>query len=142
MIIMKKRIDIYKEIVNGNKRHAPISEFIDMRLIDVKEGESTFELDVKQQFMNSLGTMQGGVIGIMADASMGIAFGTLLDEDTHFSTAEFKINFFRPVSTGKLTSFGKVVHKGKKIGYTECEIYNDEQKLIAKSVGTQIISEK
>lgn len=139
---MKKRIDIYKEIINTHKRHAPISEFIDMRLLDVKEGESTFELDVKPQFLNSLGTMQGGVIGIMADASMGIAFGTLLDEDTHFSTAEFKINFFRPVSSGKLTAIGKVINKGKKVGYTECEIYNDEHKLIAKTVGTQIISEK
>jgi uncharacterized protein (TIGR00369 family) len=113
-----------------------------MRLIDINEGESTFELAVKPQLMNSLGKVQGGVIGLMADAAMAIAFGTYLDEDSSFSTIEFKINFFRPVSSGLLTAIGKVVNKGKKMAYTECEVFSDEHKLVAKSVGTQILADK
>jgi len=151
---MRKRIEIYREIVQTTKIHAPISKLIGMKLVDIKEGEATFELEIKAELMNSVGTLQGGVIGIMADAAMGIAYGSLLNDDQGFSTIEFKINFFRPVGLGesksgetksgetKLTAIGKVMNNGKKMGYTECEVFNNQHKIVAKAVGTQINIEK
>ncbi|MHA1340793.1 MAG: PaaI family thioesterase [Promethearchaeota archaeon] len=135
-------IDKYKEIVATHQKHAPISEFIDMRFTSINEGEATFELDVKPNFLNSIGTMQGGVISILADAAMGIACGSLLDENEAFSTIEFKINFFRPVMEGHLTAKGRVIYKGRKTAYTECEIFNQDHKIVAKSVGSSIIFPK
>ncbi|MBD3353690.1 MAG: hotdog fold thioesterase [Candidatus Lokiarchaeota archaeon] len=136
---MKTRLEEYKKIVETHQRHAPISELIDMRMTAIEKGQAIFELDVKNEFLNSINTMQGGVISIMADAAMGIAFGSVLDTDTKFSTIEFKINFFRPVTHGHLVAVGEVKYRGKKIGYTACEILNSENKLIANAVGTCII---
>ena len=139
---MAKYIEKYKEIVNSHQEHAPIAKLIGLKMTSIKEGEAVFELEVKPEFLNSLGVMQGGVISILADAAMGISFGSVLDEGLTFSTLEFKINFFRPVTKGNLQGIGRVTNKGRKTGYTECEIFNDEGKLVAKSVCTCIVLQK
>jgi len=113
-----------------------------MKLITVEEGKTTFELEVKKEFFNSIGVVQGGLISIIADAAMGVACGTLLDEEYRFYTIEFKINFFKPVKEGKLIAYGKVVNKGKTVVYTEAEVYNSKSQLIAKAVGSCLVFKK
>jgi uncharacterized protein (TIGR00369 family) len=139
---MPGKLESYMKIVKGNQIHAPISELIGMRFTFVEAGGATFELMVNQAHFNSLGTVQGGIFTIMADAAMGIAFGSLLNENDKFSTIELKINFLRPISEGKLKAIGKVVHRGKRTGMAECEIFSDDgekSRLVAKATSSLII---
>jgi uncharacterized protein (TIGR00369 family) len=130
---MPKKIDQYRDIIKTTKFHAPIAQLIGMKFSDVQEGKAILDLDVQKDLMNSLGSLQGGVLTIMADAAMGIAFGSLLDDNEHFSTLELKINFLRPITHGHLKAVGSVTQIGKKSGFTECEIWNEENKLVAKA---------
>ncbi|MHA1818881.1 MAG: PaaI family thioesterase [Promethearchaeota archaeon] len=135
----RRKIDEYREIVNTTKIHAKISELIGMKFTKIEEGRATFELDCDNRLFNSLGVVQGGVLTIMADAAMGLAFGSLLDADQSFSTVELKINFFRPVKNDHLVAVGKVINKTKRTGYVEAEIRNSNNKLVAKAVSTCLI---
>jgi uncharacterized protein (TIGR00369 family) len=49
---------------------------------------------------------------------------------------ELKINFFRPVWQAQLKAEGMVVRRGHTIGYLECTIIDEENRLIAKAAST------
>jgi uncharacterized protein (TIGR00369 family) len=83
-----------------------------------------------------MGSLHGGVFCDVADAAMGTAWLTGLEEGETCTTIELKINFLRPVWTGKLIAEGKVLKRGKSIGYVECEIRDEAGRLVAKSSST------
>ncbi len=64
---------------------------------------------------------------------MGMAFASTLAPDESFTTVELKINFFRPVWQAQLKAEGAVVLRGHTIGYVECTITNEENRLVAKA---------
>jgi len=67
---------------------------------------------------------------------MGIAFASTLAPGESFTTIELKINFFRPVWEAQRKAEGKVIRRGRTVGYTECEIFDERGQLIAKAAST------
>ncbi len=51
-----------------------------------------------------------------ANAAMGMAFASILDDKETFTTLELKINFSWPVWSA-LTAEAQVAHRGKTLGY-------------------------
>jgi uncharacterized protein (TIGR00369 family) len=70
---------------------------------------------------------------------MGVAFNSTLASTESFTTVELKINFFRPVWKAKLRAEGKVVRRGKTVGYVECEIADENGRAIAKASSTCLV---
>jgi len=91
------------------------------------------EFDVGPEHANPMGTLHGGVYCDLADASMGLAWSSGLKEDETCTTIELKINFFRPVWSGKLIAEGRVLKRGKTVGYVESEVRDEEGRLVAKA---------
>lgn len=67
---------------------------------------------------------------------MVLAFASTLGPAESFTTVELKINFFRPVWEARLKAEGKVVRRGRSLGYVECEITDERGQLIAKAAST------
>ena len=70
---------------------------------------------------------------------MGMAFASTLASAESFTTIELKINFFRPVWEARLQAEGKVVRRGRSVGYVECEISDEGGKLVAKAASTCLV---
>jgi uncharacterized protein (TIGR00369 family) len=70
---------------------------------------------------------------------MGIAFHSTLSPGETFTTVELKINFFRPVWKAQLRAEGKVVRRGKTVGYVECEVSDENGRAIAKASSTCLV---
>lgn len=51
---------------------------------------------------NPMGTLHGGVLCDIADAAMGMAYASTLEEGETFGTLELKINFLKPVWNARL----------------------------------------
>jgi uncharacterized protein (TIGR00369 family) len=83
-----------------------------------------------------MGTLHGGVLCDIADAAMGIAYAATLEEGESFATLELKINFLRPVWTGRLTASGRVVASGRTVGLVECDVLDDRGRLVARATST------
>jgi uncharacterized protein (TIGR00369 family) len=84
-----------------------------------------------------MGTLHVGVLCEVADAAMGMAFASTLQDDESFTTVNLTMNFLRPVWTAQLRAEARVVSRGKNIGYLECEIVDDAGgKQIAKASST------
>jgi uncharacterized protein (TIGR00369 family) len=105
----------------------------------IGEGHATVTLQAGPQHANPKGTLHGGILCDIADAAMGIAFASTLAPDESFTTVELKINFFRPVWNSLLKAEANVVRRGSKIGYVECEITDEQNRLVAKSASTCMV---
>ncbi|MBI2815309.1 MAG: PaaI family thioesterase [Acidobacteria bacterium] len=118
-----------------------IADLIGFRMTDIGDGRAVALLRAGPQHANLLGTLHGGVLCDITDAAMGLAFATTVEPHQSFTTTELKINFFRPVWKGHLRAEARVVHRGRSLGYLECEVKNEEGKLIAKANSTCLILE-
>jgi uncharacterized protein (TIGR00369 family) len=86
-----------------------------------------------------MGTLHGAVLCDIADAAMGMAFASTLALDESFTTTALSINFLRPVWDAELRAQARVVHRGKTLGYVECEVVDQNGRLIAKATSSCIV---
>jgi uncharacterized protein (TIGR00369 family) len=117
----------------------PVSELIGFEVAEAGEGQVVVVLQAGTRHFNPMGTVHGGILCDIADAAMGIAFATTLAPGESFTTVELKINFLRPVRQTLLRAAGRVVQRGRTIGYVECEITDESGRLIAKSNSTCLV---
>jgi len=120
-------------------RQMPIARLLGFDPEFVQNGEAVITLQAGPQHANPMGTLHGGVLCDIADAAMGIAFASTLDKGESFTTIELKMNFFRPVWNARLRAAGKVVRRGREMGYVECEITDEEGRLVAKAASTCLV---
>jgi uncharacterized protein (TIGR00369 family) len=114
----------------------PVAELIGLDAMRMEDGEAIMELEAGEQHSNPMGTIHGGILCDLADAAMGMAYFSQLEQGESFTTLELKINYLRPFWTGKLVAHGRVVHRGKTVGMTECDIVDDQGRLIARATST------
>ena len=136
MVGMKEEL---RAIFEGKAKPPPISTTLGMKLLKYGAGEATMGMTVGKKFHNPMGTLHGGIMTDIADAAMGIALASTLGEDEVFTTLELKMNFLRPVYSGKLVAEGKVTHRGRTIALVECLVKTAEGKVVAKGMATQMI---
>jgi uncharacterized protein (TIGR00369 family) len=117
--------------LSGNE--AGIAQLIGFRLTSLDPDHALVEFEPGPQHANPMGTLHGGVLCDIADAAMGMAWIAGLAEGESFTTVEMKINFLRPVWGGKLVAEGKVIRRGRTLGYAECEIRDEAGRLVAKT---------
>jgi uncharacterized protein (TIGR00369 family) len=118
---------------------APISQLVGFDVQPGEAGEATVLIEACSRHHNPMGRVHGGLLAALADAAMGIAFGRTLLDSEDFSTIEMKINFIRPIREGMLTANAKIVQRGLRVGFVECEIVNTAGKLVATATCTCMI---
>jgi uncharacterized protein (TIGR00369 family) len=123
-------------MLRGDATPPPVAELLGIRLVSFDHGEAVFEMDVKPEHANPMGTLQGGVICALADAAMGMAYASRLEEGETFTTLELKTNYLRAVTDGTLVATGRVVHFGRTIGLTTCDVVDGEGRKIAHATST------
>lgn len=113
---------------------APISQLMGLEVqppIETAPGTAEVLLNVDHRMHNPMGMVHGGVISLLADAAMGIAFGRVLSEKYGFATIEMKTNYIRPVKESRLHASAKLIQRGLRIGFLECSIVDHRGKLVA-----------
>ena len=114
-----------------------IAKTLGFRLIDVGPGTATMELMASTEVhANPMGTIHGGVLCDIADAAIGTAHATSLQEDESFTSIDLQINFFRPVWSGRIRAVAKPVNVGRQVSRYVCDILRDDDKLVAQVSST------
>jgi uncharacterized protein (TIGR00369 family) len=114
----------------------PVAELIGIDFVEAGAGECTMRMEAGEQHSNPMGTLHGGILCDIADAAMGMAFFSTLEEGETFTTLELKISYLRPFWTGTLLAHGKVISRGKTVGLAECKVVDDQERLIAHATST------
>jgi len=127
----------FRERAKAN--NVAVSRLIGFEAKDVADGHATVTLSAGPQHANPMGTLHGGILCDIADAAMGLAFASTLAPEETLTTVELKINFFRPVWRARLRAEGTVVQRGQTMGYVECTITDEENRLVAKAASTCMV---
>ncbi len=133
---MATMLDAIRRIERGEAPPPPIARLIGFRVTSVEPSRAVVLFEADRRHANPMGTLHGGVLCDVADAAMGMAYATGLDEGETFTTLELKINFLRPVWRGTLTATGHVVTAGRTIGLVECDVHDDKERLVARATST------
>jgi len=116
----------------------PVARLIGFEAKEIADGRATVMLAAGPQHANPMGTLHGGILCDIADAAMGMAFASTLAPEESFTTVELKVNFFRPIWQAQLKAEGTVVQRGT-IGYVECDVTDEENRLVAKAASTCMV---
>ena len=133
---MTKMLDLIHMMQRGEIAPPPVAALIGFTLASVEPGCAVVEFEATPRHANPMGTLHGGVLCDIADAAMGMAWASTLDEGETFTTLELKINFTKPVWTGKLRAEGRVVSAGRTVGLVECDVRDAKDRLVAYATST------
>ena len=129
-------LELLQRIIAGEIPGAAVAELIGMRMIAAAPGRVTFELDAGPEHSSPPGTLHGGILCDLADAAMGCANLSQLEEGESFATVELKINFLKPVWTGRITAVGEVIKAGRTLSLLGCRITDESGSLVAYATST------
>jgi uncharacterized protein (TIGR00369 family) len=133
---MAKMLDLIEKVRRAEIPPPPVASLIGFTLTAIEPGRAVIEFAAEPRHANPMGTVHGGILCDVADAAMGMAYAATLDEGESFTTLELKINFLKPVWTGKLVATGRVVKGGRTVGLVECDVVDDKDRLVARATST------
>lgn len=125
------------DAISDMKYPTAISTLLGFRIVAIDKAYARLEMDANAEIHgNQQGTVHGGLLSELADAAMGTAHSTFIEEGDSFTSIDLHINFFRPVWQSTLTATAKAIKQGRTISHYQCEITDEVNKLIALASGS------
>jgi uncharacterized protein (TIGR00369 family) len=115
----------------------PYAKFLGLELGELKSGEATVHLDVRDEIKQNRGVMHGGAIASLIDTASAFAVVTRLEAGEGVTTTDLTIHYLRPVTAGRLTATARIIRGGRRLFVLSIEVA-DKGRLIATAVTTYI----
>jgi acyl-CoA thioesterase len=110
------------------------SQWLRIEVVEIKEGYSKIKMTIRNEMMNGLGIVHGGIAFSLADSAFAFACNNRNVLSVALDTA---INFLKPVHVGDvLTAEAKELHNGKSTGLYHITITNQNDHVVAVFKGT------
>ena len=110
------------------------SKWLGIEILEIEEGYSKTRMEVREEMINGLGIVHGGVTFSLADSTFAFACNNRNNLSVALDTS---INFLKPVHVGDtLTAEAKEIHNGKSTGLYHITISNQRDHVVAVFKGT------
>ncbi|HXU99212.1 MAG TPA: PaaI family thioesterase [Caulobacteraceae bacterium] len=123
------------------RTRAPSTETLGFRVVSVSQATMSVEAEFEaraETMANPMKLIQGGFLAGMLDEAMSTACVMVSGLTAAAPTLEMKVSFLRPARAGKMRAVGRVVRWGRTIAFTEGELYDAEDRLVAKATATAL----
>ena len=115
----------------------PYAKFLGLQLGELKNGEASVHLEVRDQLKQNQGVVHGGAIASLIDTASAFAVVTQL-EDERVTTTDLTIHYLRPVTAGRLVATARILRGGRRLLVLSIEVTDDLGHLVATAVTTYI----
>jgi uncharacterized protein (TIGR00369 family) len=134
-------LECLRRIAAGEWSAPPMARLMDIRLAEVEAGRAVFVAAPAEHHENPQGIVHGGFGATMLDSAMGCAVWSTLDAGDLHTTAEFKINFLKPIRAGlgEVRGVGTVIHAGRTAALAEGRLEGPDGTLYAFATATCLI---
>jgi uncharacterized protein (TIGR00369 family) len=124
----------------AGKQAPPAAELLGWELISEDPAAGTIEIAFHPdgRMVNSRGTVQGGFVAAMLDDTMGPALVSMSGGTLMPSSIDLNVSFIRPVLPGRVVGRGRVVRSGRSVVFLEAELFDAEDKLLARATSSAI----
>ena len=116
----------------------PYAKFLGLELGEMKPGEASLHLEVRDELKQNQGIVHGGAVASLIDSASAFAVVTQLEPNERVTTTDLTIHYLRPVTAGRLTATARTVRAGRRLFVLSVEVMDDQQKLVATAVTTYI----
>jgi uncharacterized protein (TIGR00369 family) len=135
--------DIYlKKLKAGQKGINPFLDYLEITLVELKDGYARFRMPVRPEYLQGAKAMQGGLIVALADETIAHAMMTRLSPEEGLTTIELKSNFLAGVSDGELTATATVFKKGQSLIIGDCLVTDNKEKNVCRVSATFLLLKK
>jgi acyl-coenzyme A thioesterase 13 len=112
---------------------SPFANWLHGKLLQADEGKMVVEYSIRPEMCNPMNIAHGGVLASMMDEVMGMIVYALNNKN-FYASVNLNIDFLSvaPVNS-KVIVKGSLIRKGSKICYLNCEVRNEDDKLLAFS---------
>lgn len=117
-------------------KEIPYPAFLGIELVDLKFGEATLKLKMRDELRQPYGVLHGGATASLIDTATAFACISCLEEGEKTVTIDLTVHYLRPHHNGEVFCTAKVVRNGKKIQTVSAEVINEEGKLLATALST------
>ena len=122
------------KVVDKMMDHDAFSQWMDVKVLDIKEGYSKIQMTIRKEMVNGFGIVHGGLPFSLADS----AFAFACNNRNNLSVAlDVTITFTKAVNVGDtLTAEAKEVHNGRSTGVYLITVINQKNEQVALFKGT------
>ncbi len=126
--------DLATTVVDHMMKNDLFSQWLGIQIVMIAEGYSKIKMTVRNEMMNGLGIVHGGIAFSLADSSFAFACNSRNNLSVALDTS---INFLKPVHVGDiLIAEAKEMHNGKSTGLYQITITNQNNHIVALFKGT------
>jgi uncharacterized protein (TIGR00369 family) len=124
--------------MEGRKEAPPAATVLGWELVAVDPDAGTIEVSftATDRFLNPVGVVQGGFLAAMLDDTLGPALVATLGPGEFAPTTDLHVQFLRPARPGRLVGRGRIVRRGKDIGFLAGELLDESGTVVATATAT------
>ena len=137
--LTKKHLEGLKGIIRGTVPPPPVAKLVGFEFLSIELGRSEFALEAGPQHANPMGTMHGGIVCDLADAALGTAMASTLEDDETYTTLDLTVKFLKPVWNTRLRAVAKLVKRTRSLGLIECDVTDASGSIVARGYSTCIV---
>ena len=115
------------------------NHLLGFELVRVHRDGLTLQCQVRPELLNSAGAVHGGVTASLADAAVGSALQHHFGGTRRFTTVELKINYFRPVTEGRLRARSRLVRIGSRICVGQVDLSDGHRRSVGLAIVTYML---
>lgn len=121
------------------------SRYLGLELISASEEEVVVGLPVREDHLQNVGFVHGGVLATLADVAMGFAAVARTSPDNHVLTGDLRVSYLNPGLGPYLYVRGYAVKAGRRLVFTEGEVYREVEgvkTLVCRASATMVVVAK
>lgn len=101
------------------------AQFLGLELGELKNGEVTICLDVRDELKQNRGVVHGGAIASVIDTASAFAILTRIGENETVTTTDLTIHYLRPITAGRMLARARIVRGGRRRFVVSVQLEND-----------------
>jgi uncharacterized protein (TIGR00369 family) len=134
-----KHLEQLRALIRGDVEPPPIAKLVGFEFLSIDLGRAVFALNAGPQHANPMGTLHGGILCDVADAAIGMAMASTLEDDESFTSLDLTVKFLKPIWSARLLATAQLVKRTRSLGLLECEVADDSDSLVARVYSTCMV---
>ena len=116
----------------------PYARFLGLQLGEVRRGEVSIHLDIRDELKQNQGVVHGGAIASLIDTASAFAVLTQIDPEERVTTTDLTIHYLRPAITGRIVATARIVRGGRRLFVLSVDVHDSANALVATALTTYI----
>jgi len=123
-----------QQVIDHMMEHDLFSQWLGIEILEIKEGYSKTKMTIRQEMMNGLGIVHGGIAFSLADSTFAFACNNRNNLSVALDTS---INFLKAVHVNDVLIAEAIeIHNGRSTGLYQVTIINQNNDTVALFKGT------